>query len=109
MILTVFRARLRADADANAAVALSERMIALAKTMPGFVSYKDFAAEDGEVVTIVEFASEAEQLAWRNQAEHRDAQERGRREFFSAYQIQVCHVDRAYRFSTDDGRVAVNR
>jgi heme-degrading monooxygenase HmoA len=105
MILTVFRARTRADADMDAAAALSERMLALATTMPGFMSYKDFTAEDGENVTIVEFASEAEQLAWRNQAEHRDAQERGRREFFSEYQIQVCRVERAYRFSPAEGRV----
>lgn len=107
MILTVFRARLRADADIDAAAALSERMVALAAAMPGFVSYKDFTAEDGENVTIVEFASEAEQLAWRNQAEHRDAQERGRREFFSDYQIQVCRVERAYRFNPAEGRVEV--
>jgi heme-degrading monooxygenase HmoA len=107
MILTVFRARLRADADSDAAAALNERMVALASAMPGFISYKDYAAEDGENVTIVEFASEAEQLAWRSQAEHRDAQERGRREFFSEYQIQVCRVERAYRFSPTQGRVEV--
>jgi heme-degrading monooxygenase HmoA len=104
MILTVFRARLRADADTDAAAALNERMLALATAMPGFISYKDFAAEDGESVTIVEFASEAQQLAWRNQAEHRDAQERGRREFFSEYQIQVGRVDRSYAFSVEQGR-----
>lgn len=107
MILTVFRARQRADADTDAATALSERMLALATAMPGFISYKDYTAEDGENVTIVEFASEAEQLAWRNQAEHRDAQERGRREFFSEYQIQVCRVERAYRFNPTEGRVEV--
>jgi heme-degrading monooxygenase HmoA len=104
MILTVFRARLRADADTDAAAALNQRMVALATAMPGFVSYKDFTAEDGENVTIVEFASENEQLAWRNQAEHRDAQERGRREFFSEYQIQVCRVERGYAFSPEHGR-----
>jgi heme-degrading monooxygenase HmoA len=104
MILTVFRARLRADADTDAAAALNERMLALASAMPGFISYKDFAAEDGESVTIVEFASEAQQLAWRNQAEHRDAQERGRREFFSEYQIQVGRVDRSYAFTVKQGR-----
>jgi heme-degrading monooxygenase HmoA len=107
MILTVFRARLRPDADPTAATALNERMLALATTMPGFVSYKDFAAEDGEYVTIVEFASEAEQMAWRNQPEHRAAQERGRREFHSEYQIQVCRVERAYRFNPAEGRVTV--
>jgi heme-degrading monooxygenase HmoA len=104
MILTVFRARLRPDADMAAAAVVNERMHELAIAMPGFVSYKDYAAPDGENVTVVEFASEAEQLAWRNQPEHREAQERGRREFFAAYKIQVCRVERSYDFSTEQGR-----
>ncbi len=32
-------------------------------------------------------------------------QERGRREFFSDYRIQVCRVERSYRFSPAEGRV----
>jgi heme-degrading monooxygenase HmoA len=74
-------------------------MVALATAMPGFVSCEN--------VAVVEFASEAEQMAWRNQAEQRDAQERGRREFFSEYQIQVRRVERAYRFNPAEGRVEV--
>ena len=104
MIVTVFRSRPRADMDIQAATALSERMAALAHSMPGFVSHRDYTAEDGENLTVVEFASEAEQLAWRNHPEHREAQERGRREFFAEYQIQVCRVERAFRFGAD-GRV----
>jgi heme-degrading monooxygenase HmoA len=104
MLVTVFRARVRPDADMAALGALGERMYALATQMPGLVSYRDYTAADGESVTVVEFASEPELLAWRNHPEHRDAQERGRREFFSEYTIQVCRVDRAYRFTIADGR-----
>ncbi len=104
MMVIVFRARLRPDADLAALAPLGERMYALATAMPGFVSYKDFTAADGEAVTVVEFASEPELLAWRDHPEHRDAQERGRREFFSEYQIQICRVERAYRFTVADGR-----
>jgi heme-degrading monooxygenase HmoA len=105
MYLTVFRARLRPGIDMAELGRLGERMYALATAMPGFVSYKDFTSEDGESVTLVEFASEAELLAWRNHAEHREAQERGRREFFTEYSIQVCQPQRAYRFSLAEGRV----
>ena len=104
MIVIVFRARLRADADMAAITAIGERMYALATAMPGFVSYKDFTAADGEAVTVVEFASEPELLAWRNHPEHREAQERGRREFFSEYRIQICRVERGYTFSLAQGR-----
>ena len=107
MFVTVFRARLRPDADMTALGALGERMYALATAMPGFVSYKDFTAPDGESVTIVEFASEPELLAWRNHPEHVAVQERGRREFFSDYQIQACRVERAYRFTIAEGRVEI--
>ncbi|HEU5295791.1 MAG TPA: antibiotic biosynthesis monooxygenase [Burkholderiaceae bacterium] len=104
MIVTVFRARVRAGADMAALGAVGERMYALATAMPGFVSYKDYAAADGESVTVVEFASEPELLAWRNHPEHRDAQERGRREFFAEYTIQVCRVERGYTFTEAAGR-----
>jgi heme-degrading monooxygenase HmoA len=104
MIVAVFRTRLRTDADMTALTALGERMFALATAMPGFVSYKDFRADDGESLTLVEFASERELLAWKDNAEHREAQERGRREFFTEYHVQVGRVDRAYRFAIDEGR-----
>jgi heme-degrading monooxygenase HmoA len=107
MIVIVFRARLRDAVDLQALAAMGARMHALAVAMPGFVSYKDFAAEDGEAVTVVEFASEQDLRAWRNHPEHREAQERGRREFFADYRIQICTVERAYRFSVEAGRSEV--
>ena len=102
MIVVVFRARLRDEVDLSALEPLGERMAELAASMPGFISYKDYSAPDGENVTVVEFASEPELLAWRNHPEHVAAQERGRREFFSDYRIQTCRVEREYRF---DGKV----
>jgi heme-degrading monooxygenase HmoA len=107
MMVIVFRARVRENADMSLMGALGERMYELASTMPGFDSYKDFAAADGENVTIVEFASESELLAWRHHPEHVAAQERGRQEFFSDYQIQVCRVERACRFAQGEGRTEI--
>jgi heme-degrading monooxygenase HmoA len=71
----------------------------LARKMPGFVSIKTFEAEDGECVSIVEFASEEAHKAWRDHPLHRIAQERGRAEFYSEYHIQVCSRVRQYGFS----------
>jgi len=104
MIVTVFRARMRDGADLPAMEPLGMRMHELASAMPGFVSCKDFASADGESLTLVEFASEAELLAWRHHPEHVLVQERGQREFFSGYQIQVCRVERAYGFDEVSGR-----
>ena len=104
MIVIVFRTRLNPESDQQALGELGARMVAIASTMPGFISYKDFAAEDGESVTIVEFESLETLAAWRDNPEHRMAQERGRSEFFLEYHIQVCTPVRAYDFARESGR-----
>jgi antibiotic biosynthesis monooxygenase (ABM) superfamily enzyme len=57
MIVTVFRSRLRPGVREEY-VALVEKIAAIAKTMPGYISHKGFFADDGERVTIVEFEHE---------------------------------------------------
>lgn len=104
MVVIVFRSRLREDIDMAALEALGMEMATLAAAMPGFLSYKDFAAADGELLTLVEFESEETLAAWRDQPAHRAAQERGRREFFADYHIQICTPQRAYRFDAAGGR-----
>ena len=98
MVVVVFRARLRPGADLSPLEALGKRMYELASAMPGFISYKDFAAADGESVSIVEFADEASVQAWYAHPEHRVAQEKGRSELFAEYRIQVCTPYRERRF-----------
>jgi heme-degrading monooxygenase HmoA len=98
MVVIVFRARLRPNVDQQALVQLGQRMYALASAMPGYIAYKDFAAEDGESVSIVEFESQETLAAWREHPEHKAAQQRGREEFFSEYRIQVCTQVRESRF-----------
>lgn len=100
-VVVVFRSRLRDDVDLNALEAAAVRMYELASLMPGFISYKDFAASDGESVAIVEFSDMNSLLEWRNHPEHRTMQQRGREEFFSAYEIQVCEPVRAYSFTSE--------
>ncbi len=99
MIVIVFRTRVRSDVDMQHLAAMGARMYELATAMPGFVSYKDYTAEDGENVSIVEFESEETLLAWRNHPEHRAGQEEGRRSFFSEYRVQVCAPLRDYAWS----------
>jgi heme-degrading monooxygenase HmoA len=98
MIITVFRSRLRPGVGADYAT-LSARMAELARAMPGYVSDKDFVAEDGERVTVVEFASEDAQRAWRMDPEHREAQRLARETYYEDYSVQVCEVVRDGRFT----------
>jgi heme-degrading monooxygenase HmoA len=98
MVLTVFRSRMRPGCDLSVLEKLGLRMYELATRMPGFVSYKDFTAADGESVSLVEFESVEMLLAWREHPEHQEAQRLGREQFFSEYQIQIGTLSRTYRF-----------
>ncbi|HEX2010230.1 MAG TPA: antibiotic biosynthesis monooxygenase [Roseateles sp.] len=97
-LVVVFRSRLRADADLAALEPLGQRMYELASSMPGFLSYKDFSAADGETLALVEFADADTLRAWREHPEHREVQRRSREEFMSEYQIDVCRPERSYGF-----------
>jgi heme-degrading monooxygenase HmoA len=96
-VVTVFRSTLRPDAVEDYEV-VSTRMVALARSLPGFVDYKTFTAGDGERVTIVTFASWDEHDAWRRHPEHRAAQRLGRERFYDSFAIQVCTGVRETRF-----------
>ena len=60
MILTVFRSRLNKGVQ-DVYYQLVSKIIAIAESMPGFVSRKSFVAEDGERLSLVEFADEEAQ------------------------------------------------
>lgn len=97
MIVVVFRSRLAPEAcdDYEATAA---RMDALAVTMPGYISHKEFAAKDGERLTVVEFESEETIAAWRMHPEHVEAQRKGRSTYYSEFRLTVCNVLREQRF-----------
>jgi heme-degrading monooxygenase HmoA len=100
MIVTVFRSRLRPDVRDDY-VALANRMNEIAATMPGYISHKGFFAEDGERVTIVEFETEEGMRTWRMHPEHREAQRKGREQYYSEYHVQICNVVREANFVRD--------
>lgn len=105
MVVIVFRTRLKEGIDEQALTAMGERMYELASAMPGFISYKDFSAADGENVSIVEFDSMEALAAWRDHPEHLAAQAQGRQDFFADYQVQVCTPLRSYRFDVNGRHV----
>lgn len=102
MVITIFRSRLRPEHQEEYAQ-WATRIHDIAVTMPGFISIKTYSAEDGERVSIVEFESEETMRVWREQADHRQAQELGRKLFYSEYHIQVCQVIRDYSFPKKTG------
>lgn len=104
MIIGIFRSRLREEQSqpGSAYGEVAERMEELARSMPGFRSVNSFAAEDGERVTLFEFERLADVDAWRDEAEHREAQARGRAEFYASYDLFICEPLREAHFRAED-------
>ena len=96
-IVTVFRSRLRADADPGYSEHAA-RMSDLAPTMPGYVEHKSFTADDGERVTLVTFEDQASQDAWRFQSDHVAAQRAGVASYYETYSLQVATVEKVSGF-----------
>ena len=97
MIVTVFRSRLNPESQEEY-MQWAARMSELATTIPGYISHKGFVAQDGERVTIVEFETEEAMRIWATHPEHVAAKKKGRKTFFTEYQIQVCSVKRDSSF-----------
>ncbi len=97
MVITLFRSRLREEHVDEFSV-LASKMLALAKTMPGFLSYKSFTSEDGERCSIIEFDSPEHLRAWREHPQHRHAQQLGRERFYAEYSLCVAEPEHETHF-----------
>ena len=97
MIIAVFRSRVRAE-QMEEYLARAGEMDKLARAMPGFISVKDFMAEDGEAVSIHEWESAPQLAAWREHPEHKRIQQMGRDKFYDEYTLYVCDNPRQSRF-----------
>jgi len=101
MFLVVFRNRKRADIDAEAYRVDAEAMEALARAQPGFLGFKSYASEDGEVIALSEWADEASARGWGRQAEHALVQGKGRDRYYESYTLFACASPRIHHFEKD--------
>jgi len=97
MVVVVFRSRVRPE-TAERYYAEVERLEAIARSMPGYISNKGYFAEDGERVSIHEWESAEALRAWRMHPEHVKLQKLGREEFYDEYTGYVCDEPRTLRF-----------
>ena len=100
-VVTVFRSRLRDDADASYA-SLDEELRDRAHALGGLVDVTSFIADDGERVTVVTFEDHQSHDRWASDPVHRRAQQLGRDGIYSAYSIQVAECTRVASFGDAD-------
>ncbi|BBC71081.1 polysaccharide biosynthesis protein [Altererythrobacter sp. B11] len=98
MFLVVFRNRKRADMDQAAYAADAARMAELAREQPGYLSFKSYVADDGEVIALSEWRDEASARAWGRLADHRVVQARGRADYYASYTLFACDAPRIHHF-----------
>jgi heme-degrading monooxygenase HmoA len=99
-LVSLFRFRMRelTPAQHEEYSSTAERLMKIASVMPGFISFRDYTGHDGEMLAVVEFASPEALAAWRNHPEHRQAQQRGRNDFYAEYEIVNCAVMHKYGY-----------
>jgi heme-degrading monooxygenase HmoA len=103
MHLVVFRNRKRPDMDAAAYEADAVRMEEVARGQPGFISFKSYVSDDGEVIALSEWESEEAARAWGRVPEHAVVQGRGRSEYYAEYTLFSCAEPRVHRFERGEG------
>ena len=91
VIFTSQRSEVSADYDATA-----ERMLTLAAERDGYLGVESVRGADGLGITVSYWRDLDAIKAWREQAEHTLARERGRAEWYSGYRLRIAKVEREY-------------
>jgi heme-degrading monooxygenase HmoA len=75
---------------------MADKMENISKQQPGFIEMDSARNEVG--ITISYWESLEAIRHWKQQSEHLVAQQIGRQEWYSWYQVRICKVEREYEF-----------
>lgn len=76
----------------------AKRMFELASQQPGYLGVESAHEATGFGITVSYWSSLEAIQAWKAQAEHTLARERGRGEWYLGYELRITKVERAYGF-----------
>jgi heme-degrading monooxygenase HmoA len=97
MVIVLFRSKLTPEAGDDYA-AMAGEMLARAQTMPGFIDFKSFRADDGERLSVIRWESQETLRAWTDDLRHVVAQRLGRGKWYEYFRVEVADVVRSYGF-----------
>lgn len=80
---------------------MAEKMLALAAQQPGYLGAESVRGADGFGITVSYRESNEAIANWKADAEHRVAQETGKKVWYADYMLRVAKVERAYSKTTD--------
>ncbi len=67
----------------------------LAQQQSGFLGVESAREELG--ITISYWENMEDIAAWKSNAEHQLAQQKGKEEFYQSYEVKICKVERTYK------------
>lgn len=76
------------------------RMEELAKQQPGYLGVESARSEVG--ITVSYWKDLDSVTKWKNNIQHSEARERGRKQWYRQYQLRICKVEREYGFNNLD-------
>ena len=74
----------------------SRKMLERVRAQPGFLGVE--SARDGLGITVSYWESLEAIEAWKKDAEHRTARQRGREQWYASFSVRICRVEREYHF-----------
>ncbi|WP_421185117.1 antibiotic biosynthesis monooxygenase family protein [Aeromonas enteropelogenes] len=74
--------------------AMAERMLALARTQPGFLGVE--SARDGVGITVSYWRDLESIRHWKGDLEHKEAQRLGREQWYRTFKTRIARVERDY-------------
>ena len=91
----IFTSRRRPQ-DPEGYARMAEAMAALAASQPGYLGMETARGADGVGITVSYWDSEAAIRNWKGVVAHREAQRRGRSDWYDNYTVRIAQVERCY-------------
>ncbi|PFZ90036.1 antibiotic biosynthesis monooxygenase family protein [Bacillus wiedmannii] len=81
---------------------MSDNLVELVKTQPGFIRIESVRDNEGYGITISYWESLEAIQRWKANTVHQVAQQKGKETWYSQYNVQICTVVRDYSFKGID-------
>ena len=78
---------------------MAERMVALASLQQGFLGIDSVRQNEGLGITVSYWQTLEDIRAWKQNSEHKVAQEFGRSDWYDSYRVRICLVEHEYSFT----------
>ena len=76
---------------------ISTELYEVLEAMPGFISGKEYAAADGEVISVLRFESDDALVQWRDEGEHGRYQQ-FTNQYYESFWVEAAEIYRSYEW-----------